>query len=396
MKLNFLKENPILNILDLPPTYDIDKYGRPIVRMRDLSENDQSIRNEYHAALEEVLNHGMLIKGPEVKETENLLKELTGKEYNVLVSCASSGLLLSLQAIGIEEGDEVITTPLSWLMTSSVIKQLGAKPVFVDVCSDYNINIDLIEDNITSKTKAILPVHYYGKVLDSPRIKSICDKHNLYLIEDVAQAAGGKINGSMAGEKADISVYSFGPMKNLHALGDLGCVSTDESEIANNIKYLSECGVKNNEICIHPNLKHYPDAIQASFLRVILKRWNHLINKRINFANQYSKNLSNIQEIKLPTYLNLGSHTFFDYTINTPSKSFRDKLIQYLFENKIEAKVRHPLSICEQPFINTDKNCKCTKARELVQTSLCLPMHYNLTSHDIIKVSNIIKKFIDI
>ena len=197
-------------ISSIPPAYDRKKYGEPLVRMRDLSVRDPELRSKYIQTLTRFLDHGMLIKGHEVQVVEEQLNSLTSKKHNILVSCASSGLLIALQAANIKPGDEVITTPLSWLMTSSVIAQIGAIPIFVDVCDDYNMDISRVANYITSRTKAVMPVHYYGKYLDTSPLRKLCDKHNLVLIEDCAQAAGSSVDGLLAGHNSDISVISFG------------------------------------------------------------------------------------------------------------------------------------------------------------------------------------------
>lgn len=379
--------------MKLPPVYSSSTYGEPRVRMRDLSIQDKSIKQKYVAVLDRFLDHGIFIKGHEVSQVEQRLHLITAKKYNVLVSCASSGLFLSLKSVGIGPGDEVITTPLSWLMTSSVITQVGAHPVFCDVNDDFNINLELVPSLITPKTKAIMPVHYYGKVLDTYNLRNLCEEKNLFLIEDVAQAAGGSINGSLAGHNAHISVISFGPMKNIAALGDLGLVATDDAAIAEKIRQLSECGVINGEVCIEPSLKHYPDALQAAFLDLALSNRQILLQQRIAFADLYTEYLSSCEDLILPMRQadSYFSHTFFDYTIRV--KSNRDHLLLHLFRNQIEAKVRHPVSICQQRSINLYNSPPCLNAIGLVNSALCLPMHYNLTSGDIKYVCDSILSF---
>jgi len=381
--------------LEVPPSYSDICEKPPKVRMRDLSKKGANLKKEYRQVLERVLDHGILVKGEEIESVNNRLGQVSGKSFNHLLSCASSGLYLALQTLGVREGDEVITTPLSWLMTSSVIKMLGATPIYVDARDDYNMDLNGVEHAITSKTKAVLPVHYYGKVLDTSRLRSLCDEKGIYLVEDVAQAVGGSIGNEFAGSNAHISVLSFGPLKNISTLGDLGAVCTDSEEIFERIKVLSECGVVNNgEICLVPSLKHYPDALQAAFLSIALDQWKELLSKRIGMARYYTKHLIDLEFITTPMDLGEYSHTYFDYTISAQN---RDQLLYHLFKWGIEAKVRHPFAINEQPaFKDSNRlphSSECKNAKRLTRNSLCIPIHYNLRKKDLDCVIDSLLKF---
>ena len=384
----------MMNQYNLPPAYSISSYGPPRVRMRDLSVPSLSDKEKYLSTLTRFLDHGMFIKGHEVASVEERLSAFTKKKYNLLVSCASSGLYLCLKALGIGPGDEVITTPLSWLMTSSVICQLGATPVFVDVKDDYNMSLDLVSSKLTKNTRAVLPVHYYGKLLVTRDLRDFCDEHSVFLLEDVAQAFAACNGDYFAGQSSHASVFSFGPMKNIAALGDLGLVSTDDVNFFSAVKELSECGVRNPEICLTASLKHYPDALQCAFLALSLDKLDSLLDLRFKLASSYNLLLSDISELTLPVIdqSNPRSHVFFDYAIST---SRRDDLLLFLFKCQIEAKVRHPIGIHQQPFVTPSLNHNLPRAEYLASHSLCLPMHYNLEQSDIEYISECIHRFFD-
>ena len=173
------------------------------VRYRDLSVNNPEIKKELLDAVDNVLTHGQIILGPEVQKFEESVAKYCGTKYAVGVGCGTDALYLSMKALGIGSGDEVITTPLSWVATVNAIVATGATPVFVDIGHDLNIDPDLIESSITNKTKAVLPVHFTGRLCKMDKIISIVNKYNLFLIEDAAQAYGANLNGKMAGSFGD-------------------------------------------------------------------------------------------------------------------------------------------------------------------------------------------------
>ena len=354
------------------------KYPRmkllPKVRMRDLtiknSKKKQALMNEF----EKVISHGQLILGKEVSKFEKNICSFNDSKYCIGVASGSAALLLSLKAAGIGRGDEVITTPMSWLVTSTTIKMVGATPIFADVDTNYNLDPNKIQKLITKKTKAVMPVHFYGKIAQIDKIKKICEKNNLLLIEDVAQAFGTSLKNKKAGNFGDLAILSFGPMKVHGALGDAGAVIFNKKKYLKKLISLRQCGTINNEICIYPEIKHNLDALQAAFLNVNLSFYNQTKKKRFLIAEYYKKNLS--KKFVCPEIENYNSHSFYDFTILVND---RDKLIKYLYKNKIEVKVRHPFLINEQPVFKDLPKYNLPRAKYYVKKILQLPIHDNIT-----------------
>jgi dTDP-4-amino-4,6-dideoxygalactose transaminase len=352
--------------------------GAARVRLRDLSVNDPDERRKLHETLDRFLDHGMWILGPEVLEFERFTAARFNRRFCVGVSSASSGLYLALKALEIGPGDEVITTPMSWLVTSSAILLAGATPVFVDVDHHYNLDPDCVEQAITRRTKAILPVHFYGRVAAMPEIITIARKHGLRVIEDVAQAVGAELLGTPAGSFGDIGVLSFSPMKVVPSLGDAGAVICDDEAVADRVRSLRHCGTVHAEICIEPELKHTIDALQAAVIVQNLNRAGEVIESRRRLARRYLSRLS--QVVICPDLGEERRHTMYDFTIRT---RHRPRVIEHLISNRIETKVRHPILISDQPIYRHLPRPKLPNAEHFVQQILCLPMHQNLTDSDI-------------
>lgn len=306
----------------------------------DLKKQFKQIKLEINSAIKTVLNHQFFILGPELENFELLFSKYLGAKYVVGVNSGTDGLILALQSVGVSKGDEVITPPNSFIATTLAITQLGAKPVFVDIDPDtYQIDANKIEEAITSKTKAILPVHLYGAPCQIEIIKKIADKHHLYLIEDACQAHGATIKNKQVGTFGDIGVFSFYPGKNLGAYGDGGAICTNSKEIYKRIKKLRNYGQKekyyHSEIGINTRL----DEIQAAILSIKLKyldQWNLLRNK---VARYYIKSLSKVKTQKI------YDHSKSCYHIFTIEVSNRDYIKKKLAEKGIQTLIHYPLPI---------------------------------------------------
>jgi len=352
--------------------------GPPRVRLRDLSIHDEDERRQLHEILDRFLDHGMWIQGPEVQECEQFIAQFLNRRCCVGVSSASSGLYLALKALDIGPGDEVITTPMSWLVTSSAILLVGATPVFVDVDNNFNIDPQRIEQAITRRTRAILPVHFYGRVAAMTEIISIAKKHGLRVIEDVAQAVGADLQGIPAGSFGDIGVLSFSPMKVIPALGDAGAVVCDDELLAERLRSLRHCGTVHAEVCIEPELKHTLDALHAAVIVHNLQRVRQIIDTRQQLARHYIHRLKG--SVICPDLGAERQHTVYDFTIRTQD---RQRVIEHLISHRIETKVRHPILISDQPIYRHLAKPKLPNAEGLVREILCLPMHQNLTVDEV-------------
>jgi dTDP-4-amino-4,6-dideoxygalactose transaminase len=313
----------------------------------DLQAQYNSIKSEVDAAVKRVIDSQHFILGPEVESFEKEVAAYCDTKYAVGVASGTDALILALRALGIGEGDEVITTPFTFFATAESISIVGAKPVFVDIDpKTYCINPELIEDKITKRTKAIIPVHLFGQCADMDRILDIAKVNNLKVIEDTAQAMGATYKGRQAGSMGDIGTLSFFPSKNLGGFGDGGMVITNNKELADKVRMLRVHG--STERYIHSALgtNSRLDALQAAVLRVKLRHLNKWLDARRKVAEYYnthltpSKSLSTLITPYVPSY---NTHTYHLYVLRvTPSP---DKLSKFLNDAGIEARTYYPVPL---------------------------------------------------
>lgn len=358
-----------------------------MIKFFDFKKEYPQIKEELEAAFKRVLESGVFIGGREVKDFEKKMAEFLKVKYALGVNSGTDALFLSLKALGIKEEDEVITTPFTFISTAEVIANLGAKPVFADIEEDFNISPKEIEKKITSKTKALIPVHLFGLPAKIDKILEIAKKNNLFVIEDAAQSFG-------AGEigKGDISCFSFFPTKILGTLGDGGMVATNNRELAEEIKLLRNHGSslenKYKNLVLGTNSRL--DSLQAAFLKVKMDYLGKWIGERKEIARRYSEGLKDLKEIKTPIFDD--DHVFNCYTIRAER---RDELKDYLEETGIETKIYYPLPLYSQPalnFLKVDKN-EFTQTEKAVKEVLSLPIYSRLAKRDQIFIVNKIKEF---
>ncbi len=339
----------------------------------DLSISDQKLKSELLSAVEKVLSHGKIILGPEVQEFEKYIAKHCKKNFAVGTNSGTDALYFSLRSLGIGDGDEVITTPLSWIATVNAIVLTGAKPVFVDIKEDLNINQNLIEDAIGKNTKAIMPVHFTGNMCDMDSINEISLRHNLLVVEDAAQAFGSKLHGSPSGSFGNIACFSMNPMKVLNAYGEAGAIVTDDKLIYEKLISLRYAGTLNKENCHFPSLNGRIDTIQAAMLNVVLKYVKDKINKRRLVAKYYDQEIGNI--VRTPVSVNGSFHSYYSYTITT---EYRDELQNFLADSGIETKIQHPILMPYHTAYQGKFKTNIPVAEKLVKKILCLPAHENI------------------
>ena len=271
------------------------------IPLTDLKAQYTSIRDEIDEAIHRVLQQGQFILGPEVKSFEEEMAAYCGTRYAVGVASGTDALHLALLACGIKPGDEVITTPFTFIATAEAIVNCGAIPIFVDIeTRTLNIDPKQIESKITPKTKAIIPVHLYGLPAAMEEITTIGRKHNLKIIEDCAQALGAEYKGSKVGVLGDAGCLSFFPAKNLGAYGDGGMVITDDPTVAETARMLRVHGAKISYYHTLPGFNSRLDSIQAAILRVKLKYFDTWIERRRGNAALYSQLLDQVDGIETP------------------------------------------------------------------------------------------------
>lgn len=313
----------------------------------DLKPEVENLWPQLSEAIERTIRSGQFILGPETKNFETEAAEWLGVKHAIGVNSGTDALVIGLRAAGIGEGDEVITTPFSFFATAESISNIGAKPVFVDV-EEESMNIDptKIEATITSKTKAIMPVHLFGRACAMDQIMEIAKKHNLKVIEDCAQSfgstyeGGGELNGKYTGAIGEVGAFSFFPTKNLGAYGDGGLITTNDDDVAEMCRKLRMHGsIKkyHNEILGYNSRL---DSLQAAILRIKLPLMTDYNNARRNVATIYFELLSKIPGIIPPAVVD--GHVFHQYTIRVTTKN-RDEVQEKLQERGIGTMVYYPI-----------------------------------------------------
>jgi dTDP-4-amino-4,6-dideoxygalactose transaminase len=366
----------------------MNKYKIPY---RDLSVYDQDHKKRLLRAVDKVLSHGRILLGPESSEFEKRAAKVCGKKYGVGVGSGSDALYLALRALDIKEGDEVLTTPLSWIATYNAIALTGATPVSVDVKEDMNINPEEIEKNITNKTKAIVVVHFTGKMCDMQKIMEIANKYNLEVIEDAAQVFGAHdIYGKAAGSYGRLSSYSINPMKPFCSYGEAGLVITDEVELKERLERLRYNGMLNKEFCNEPSINGRIDTIQAAMLLVNFDYYQDWIKTRNEYHKIYEKEISHL--VKTPKVQKEEKHCFHAYNILVDEKD-RDPLIEFLENKGIETKISHPILMPDQEAYKKLKQKEIPIARNIVKRIITLPNHEKLNKEDIFYICDCIKEF---
>ncbi|MCP4706897.1 MAG: DegT/DnrJ/EryC1/StrS family aminotransferase [candidate division Zixibacteria bacterium] len=309
------------------------------VPLLDMKRQYDTIKDQVDSAVAKVLNHGWFILGPEVKELEKKIAGMCGVSSGVGVACGTDALLLSLDAAGVGPGDEVIVPDYSFFASAGVVSRLGARPVFVDIEADtYNIDPTKIKDAITSKTKAIMPVHLFGQIADMDPIMAIAKEHNLAVVEDAAQAIGSTYKNQQAGSIGDFGCFSFYPTKNLGAVGDAGMIVTNNADYTEKLLMLRMHGWKKKYF---PEIIGYNsrlDSIQAAVLLVKLDYLKAWTEKRQEHADVYNKAFANTA-IVTPAVKDYSYHIYNQYTIAVGN---RDELMATLIDKKIGHDIYYP------------------------------------------------------
>jgi len=350
----------------------------------DLTAQYKSIKKEIDKAVKRVLDSSAFIGGKEVEEFEKEVARFCGVKYAIGVNSGTDALFLSLKALDINSGDEVITTPFTFIATAGVVANCGARPVFVDIDPEtFNIDPSKIKKAITKKTKAILPVHLFGQMADMDEIMRIAKKHKLYVVEDAAQAIGAEYKKKKAGTVGDLGCFSFFPSKNLGAYGDGGMIVTNNAKLAEKVRLLKNHGSSPKEkylnLIIGTNSRL--DALQAAILRVKLRYLPKWSRERAKRADYYSKNLKNVGDIITPKISSGRTHIFHQYTIRTNS---REELQKYLKERGIPTMIYYPLSLHLQPAFKYSgyKKGDLLKSQSTSKEVLSLPIYPELSKEE--------------
>ncbi|PPR47621.1 MAG: dTDP-3-amino-3,6-dideoxy-alpha-D-galactopyranose transaminase [Alphaproteobacteria bacterium MarineAlpha5_Bin8] len=354
------------------------------------SLKNKPIKKKIIKTFEKVLDSGQYILGNETRMFEKEFSSYLNVKFATGISNGTCALHLALRTLKLKKNDEVITTPNSFIASAASIFLAGAKPIFVDVNKDLNINPDLIEESITSKTKAIMPVHLAGRPANMLKINKIAKKYGLFVLEDAAQSVGAKFNNKKVGSWGHAACFSLHPLKNLHAYGDAGIMVSNSQKLINEISINKNHGLVNRDHCKDWGFNCKLDELQSSFLRINLKLLDAWTKKRRKLAFRYNKLLSNFVEV--PTEANNEFHVFQTYVIQVEK---RDKLLSYLRKNGVEANVHYPTPIHLQPaakYLNYNKR-SFPMAYNLSKKILSLPLYPGLSLNKQDYIIKLISKF---
>ncbi len=361
--------------------------------MVDLQGQYRRIKPEVDQAIHEVLDSCYFIGGGPIKTFSQNLAEFLGVEHVIPCGNGTDALQIALMALDLKPGDEVITTPFTFVATAEVIALLQLKPVFVDVDYDtFNINERLIEDAITERTKCIIPVHLFGQSCNMEAIMEIAQKHGIHIVEDNAQAIGADFqyeNGvtQKAGTIGHIGCTSFFPSKNLGAYGDAGAIFTNDDALATKIRLICNHGSKvryyHDEIGVNSRL----DTMQAAVLNVKLKYLENYCAARQKAADFYNKQLIGESDVIIPKEVKYSTHVYHQYTLKLPNTD-RDKVVKNLKENGVASGVYYPIPLHLQHAYKQYgfNQGDFPVSEQLAQEVLSLPMHTELTE----EIQNII------
>ncbi len=359
----------------------------------DITRQTLDLKKELDAAIAEVVASGRFILGETVATLEKEIAAYCGTKYAVGVASGTDALHLALRACGVREGDEVITSPFTFVATAEAISYCGATPVFTDIePKTFNIDPSKIESRITKRTRVILPVHLYGQACEMDKIMETAQKHELSVVEDCAQAIGAENNGKKAGAYGSAGCFSFFPTKNLGCFGDGGMITTNDPKVNDELVALRNHGSRQTYHYDMIGHNSRLDALQAAILHVKLSHISDFSEKRRENATIYNKILKELPEITLPYEHFKVKHVFNQYTIRVKE---RDKLFGFLKDKGIGAMVYYPLSLhLQKAFAALGYNPGDFPESESAQNEvLSLPIFPELEERELQEVCSAIKEF---
>ncbi len=370
--------------------------------MVDLKGQYEKIKPEIDHAIQEVINSTAFINGPAVKEFQNNLENYLGVKHVIPCGNGTDALQVSMMALGIEPGDEVITVSFTFIATVEVIALLKLTPILVDVEPDtFNINPEAIEKAITPKTKAIVPVHLFGQCADMQKIMNIADKHNLYVIEDACQAIGADYRfddgtNKKAGTIGHTGCTSFFPAKNLGAYGDGGAIFTNDEKLAKKLRSVVNHGMTvryhHDDIGVNSRL----DSLQAAILNIKLKHLDEYAEARRNIAKYYDKVFAEHPNLQIPVRAKNSNHVFHQYTLKTKNIN-RDGLINHLKGKGIPCAVYYPVPMHMQKAYKDSrfKEGNLPVTEDLSKRVISLPMHTEMNEEQLEFITGAVLEYVN-
>ena len=365
------------------------------IQMVDVRRQYLKYKNEIDAAVSRVIESGQFINGPDVHQLAEDMQDYLRVKHAIPCASGTDALQLALMALDIGPGDEVITTPFTFVATAETIAILGAKPVYADIDEKtFNINPDLIENVITEKTKAIIPVHLYGQTADMDPIVQISCQHEIAVIEDAAQAVGERYKGKKVCSLGLMGCISFFPSKNLGAYGDAGMVVCQDDAIAEKVRIIANHGSKARYYHDLLGVNSRLDSIQAAILRVKLNYLDEWNRQRREHAQYYSQGLAGAG-VTTPTIASYADHIFHQYTIVV--NQGRDELQKFLNEKEIPNAIYYPIPLHLQVAYRDKYGYRkgdFPVSEKLAEKVISLPMHPDLTREEQDYIINTIREFL--
>ncbi len=362
----------------------------------DLAIQHKNIKIELIEAVSNIFDSGQFILGDEVKKFENNFAELCGTEYAIGVANGTDALFLTMKALGIGKGDEVITAPNSFLASASSIAIAGATPVFADVRDDFNLDPGKVKNAITSKTKAVIAVHLTGRPAPLAELTDIAKQYSIHLIEDAAQAVCAEYTGKRVGGFGIAGCFSLHPLKNISACGDGGVITTNNEELYNHLLKARNHGLKNRNECPFWSYNSRLDNIQAAILNVKMRHIENWTNRRREIAGMYQQKLKSLENIIIPFDNEFEKAVYHTFIIQTPDRNLLQK---YLAGQGIDTKIHYPVAIHLQEaarYLGYKKGDFPVTEKQ-TETILSLPVYPELTNEQIDYVAqSIIEFFISI
>ena len=359
------------------------------IPMLDLKAEYALLKDEIEPAVCEALAACQYIGGPNVKAFEAEAAAYAGVKHAISCASGTDALLIALRAIGLGPGDEVITTPFTFVATASTVVMCGARPVFVDIDPrTFNLDLNQVEAAITPRTKAIVPVHLFGQPVRLAPLKAVCEKHGLKLIEDAAQSFGADYAGRKSGAYGDIGCTSFYPSKNLSAFGDGGLMLSDDDRLAAEMRVLASHG---SRVRYHHHVLGYNsrlDEIQAVILRIKLKRLDNFNDRRIAIADTYNKELAGL--VETPFADGHGRHVYHQYTILSDR---RDTIQKVLTDSGIACAVYYPVPLHQQEmFAASHGGLTLPVTEKVARRCLSLPISPLLKDEQIRRITGAVRQ----
>ena len=359
-----------------------------MINMNDFKREFAAMNKEISPAMQRVLKNGWYVLGDEVNNFEKEFSRYVGTKFGVGVNSGSDALYLAVKALGVSQGDEVITVAHTMISTVDAIIRNGAKPVFVDIDpSTYSMDASRVEKKISKKTKAIIPVHLYGHPVDMDPITELASKYGLYVIEDDCQAHGAEYKKAKVGSIGDIGCFSFYPTKNLGAYGDAGMITTNNEELANKLRKMRNYGQSRRYYHDFVGVNSRLDEIQATILRIKLRHLDEWNKKRRKIAKLYDDLLNSVGLVT-PIEREYAKHVYHLYVVR---HKHRNELQQYLLNKSVQTLIHYPIPVHQQEAYNTNDRLPVTEST--CGEILSLPIHPWLIENEVEQISENIKQY---